>query len=1257
MRQELIIKTKTLVGSSDLTIAAPIKSGLVPSIDSVTYKSRVKLVMKALNTSRSSAQEYALLRPFSDSVERVSGIHSVRIAVIDDKVMLAATFDGSFESYLRVLWQKVGTLLDLIFCNTDGHVGSHDHSYEQWREWVHSVQCETELFYSIPGLSFDDAKYLIDEQKRQLGAADTDLAATKQQVVKPEVLAWRAVKSPPDYPPGNANPTPLGTLETVKQGMQALSVLYRLTDMYLPDTPDGDYLQRAAQDALLELRMLDTAALLTTNDPRTAAVRKRFEKQLAWFEKPVKRRQMFTPAPETCVAANVQGGILAEYPKDITHGCLLLIAVDDAAAGARLIDKLLPVLWTHDKSGADGKQALINIAFTHEGLRQFGLSETDLGRFPQEFREGMETRSSLLGDLHANHPRRWRLPMGNWKRPAGAPSSRVEMSAVHLVVQMRIDAGSATGFDDIADSTHPLNANVMMVDGIAGVRILSVQTMRRAFRRGDPPREHFGFVDGLSNPQVVLPAQTFDHYKNDVPLGEILVGHATQADEKPAQADNLMDDGSYLVIRKLRQDVGRFNAVTAAAAVPGVLAADEIKAKMMGRTLDGQALAAPTGSSRNDFNYEADPDGAACPFQAHVRRANPRTAPEFHTPPGRRVPRIMRRGMSYGPPFDPQQEANVGDNANDRGSYFMAYNASIAEQFEVVQRWVSGGNSAGIVSSQSDPLLGTSQPGEPRVFRFNHHGTPRRVVIDGPDVGMDSSTSPPPLIRLEWGMYLFAPAVPALKQVRDVASAAAKPEPVWDLKLGRKLIRDLQDTKAAGTVSDVDLHEAWKAALEDPEERRLFRSAAIWAVIRADHGGVLKTPFGVLVADADLVMQVFADDDQNYSMSEHLKRMAGSFGEIYLGLDRDPTDAGCPYNRLSQDTNAAIQALSTPAAFELARGFTKGLIERFVGAAKKLTGDYQLPIPWELNLDMKEVSDGVLGKLCEFWFGLPGPNGGQFAPGGYRWDWQKGQDKPLYPGNFLAPSRYIFQPWPRDEVADFGDVYGQASTTAALQFVQAHRDAMPPTLPQFPPAPDGSSPAGPAALGVAIFKAFPSRADDDLVARTLVGTLEGLLPTVDGNFRATLNEWLRDGTFWRLRQALGASGPATFDQAYAVLHAPMVQTMQLRPSPELVWRTPTKAHELGNVEVNPGDRVVVSIVSAMQQRLEEGVADVYPVFGGQRKQADKPWGPGLPTHACPGYDAAMGVLLGMFTALLQVTDELRPSPAPLSLTITAAPLP
>jgi hypothetical protein len=104
--------------------------------------------------------------------------------------------------------------------------------------------------------------------------------------------------------------------------------------------------------------------------------------------------------------------------------------------------------------------------------------------------------------------------------------------------------------------------------------------------------------------------------------------------------------------------------------------------------------------------------------------------------------------------------------------------------------------------------------------------------------------------------------------------------------------------------------------------------------------------------------------------------------------------------------------------------------------------------------------------------------------------------------------------------------------------------------------------------------------------------------------------------------------------------------MQLRPSPELVWRTATRPHQLGGVQVVAGDMVVVAVVSATHECLENGDPDVSPIFGGQRSKLPHP------THACPAYDAAMGVLHGFMLGLLAVPEAMRPTPVPLVLTFT-----
>jgi hypothetical protein len=106
------------------------------------------------------------------------------------------------------------------------------------------------------------------------------------------------------------------------------------------------------------------------------------------------------------------------------------------------------------------------------------------------------------------------------------------------------------------------------------------------------------------------------------------------------------------------------------------------------------------------------------------------------------------------------------------------------------------------------------------------------------------------------------------------------------------------------------------------------------------------------------------------------------------------------------------------------------------------------------------------------------------------------------------------------------------------------------------------------------------------------------------------------------------------------------QTLLLRPVPELVWRTALVQHSLGPVEVHPGDRIVVSIVSATQECLindDDGGLDF--IFGGNRSEIDHP------THACPAYKMAIGVMLGMLAGLLG-SARLRPTMSPMQLEVS-----
>lgn len=1243
MRTELIFKGAALSGNSDLTLLAPIRPGFVPSLDAVTYKTRVKRLLRALHTGRSSTHEYALHRPFSDAVERVGKIHSVRVAVLegDDKLLLSVSFEGPWEAYVRVLWQKVGRLLDVIFCNTEGYVTSWEHSFDEWAQWARSVQIETQFFYAMPALTVDDVHWLRAEEGLRRSQADgvqTDLRQTRMAVSSAEMRAWQAVDE------GGQGVLP----EIVKQGLQSLAGLYRLTDLYLPGSDDGRVLHGATCELLSEFMARRGDIDSTLSDPR---LRGRFARQIDWLfqtpsgnDVPADFRQpalpTATPQPEP--VDDVQGGILQAF-EGLGVGCLVLLAFADRAA---LVDFLDP---GHLRVTRNGQEASVgvacNLAFTVEGLRSAGIGEAELAAFPEEFRQGMEARASVLGDVRGNHPRRWRLPPANWgdAGPVDAGQVTVPWASVHAVVQLRTRTASAQQDEviDIGDARHPLRGEIDRLFGRRpGVRVLSVQPMQRTGSEG-LLREHFGFADGKGQP-TLDPAEKDSYRSNQIALGELLQGYDNQADHAlDRQADDgakaWLHNGSFLVLRKLRQDVQALEdaldaAVTRQADLFRQLglndadARDLIAAKMMGRWKDGTPLL--RDKPTNDFTYINDADGSKCPFHAHIRRANPRPQPDpnLPEPPGRRTPRIMRRGMSYGPRWI---KANGRADRAERGLVFMAYNASIGEQFEVIQRWISGGNSGGGFSGQSDPFLGIAEPGKARHFRFEHAGHVIRVALDAPGNGDEPADT---LVRLEWGAYLFTPSLTAIDKLRYLAQSRALELP-WSVTQGAREIARLQALELGACPGAARL--AWKAALEDSESQQRFLSASIWAAIRELHGGVLRTAYGVLVADAAVLDRVLLDHEGHYSVSGYRERMQDSIGENYLGLDDEP-GAGA-YAEQSRAANAAIMALAPTQAFDLAYRSARDKIDSLLRDAQSLAGD-NLETSWELTLELREIIDEVLVALCEWWFGLT-PEGGHFQPGPLRWDWQPG-DAPFYPGHFTAPSRYIFQPHPGPSVVALGQTYGQAVCSAALAFVTDWR-----AQGRRPRAPDGSV----ASVGEAIFGPVDVPTSDSLAARALVGGLMGFLPTLDGSLRRVFNEWLRDGTFWSLRTQHALRPLDSLAAARSGLAAPMHAAMQLRPMPEMVWRVATVTHRLGRVAaeavtVEAGDTVVLALVSATQQALAAGDEQVLPIFGGDRRPADHP------THACPGYAAALAVMLGVSAALVSRREALRPGPAPLSLT-------
>lgn len=1163
-----------LQGTTELTVLMPVKTGLVDALEPMTYATRLRRLMMALNGLRQSSREKSALRPLSDTVERIETIQSFRLALLDNdtRLLLAVSFDGPWEPYIRKVWYDLGPLLDIIVCNCEDYPLAFNHSFHEYAAWIRRYQVDAQFFYTASDLTPADVFYLRSSERIQRENPDPisrDQQLTRLYVPEPEQRA-----------------TDVGAVRVdllLEQGLTALNVLDSLRELYPDNTEDGDILLRASHELLLELKRFDT---LQIPEP----LRTLNQSQLLWFEQP---RQPRPRPPLEDVALDyrdIQGGILTRY-ENIKTGALLLFRITHLKKARRIIARL-PISC---EAGGSEHGIHYNIAFTLNGLRQLQVDDSDLQGFPAEFLQGMESRAGLLGDERDHHPSRWRLPKQNWDN-TGA-SREVPLSNVDFVVQLRTTKTCNTDPHRIIDNQdHPLFDTVKALAGKAGTELLAVEAML-SYERG-----HFGFVDGISQP--VLDSDASQQYWSDVVApGEILLGHQTDRDLLSAEqsvVDPLFENGTFMVIRKIQQNVevlDEFLDQQKAVLDQHAMDKDDLKALMMGRRPDGTPLVTHNGD--NDFNFEDDREGIRCPMQSHIRRSNPRH-PALGEPPEKMpVPRIVRRGMSYGPGFAADGEP--------RGLMFIAYNASIANQFEVLQNWITGANSSNTYSGLADPILGVPQPGEKRTFRcLSPQGDVLRFDID------KSETDARPLTQLQWGMYLFVPSISTIKRLVNPPQLQGH----CDVETGEAWITKLQALeKYKG--AEVAL-EAWNTVLDDASASATGITAAIWSAIRKNHGA-LRTPYGVLVGLQDLADQVLADD-QTFSVSGYAERMQASLGDIYLGLD-----SGKRYERASAVSNKAIMKVSEKKGFDSALKFTRARLTQLKAVASAFGKA-------ETTISLRWLIDSVLADLSHYWFDLPDGEhihaGGKPAPG---------EDTLHCPFHFTPPSRYIFSPNPSEFAIEAGEVAGSRLTEKALLFVKAQRD-------------------NPEAIKGAISKPmFAGIDDDETLAQNLVGALMGFLPTAMGLFLKTFYQWMQDGTLQRLQQEFHQHIKSTNHSDCAhILKEPMATAIQRAPVPYMIWRTTTRPctlaginlHETSNGRATP-DRIVIGITSLTQESLERDKQEVCPVFGGDRQQKHHP------THACPGRAMAMGVLSGVTSALLE-SGVLCNSGIPLTLTTNTA---
>lgn len=425
------------------------------------------------------------------------------------------------------------------------------------------------------------------------------------------------------------------------------------------------------------------------------------------------------------------------------HSAHLLMKISDVAAfKAWLLEDLAQdhprLATTPDVTGRfDHKRpgrALYQIGFSPAGLRAMGAGEKVMDGFPEPFCEGMaplpETgakttrRAGILGDVGDNHEENW-----DW---GGATGPGVKAADIHVILMLFSAFSDAVDFW-VGKALAPQSGLSLACDGANPAKspCAIITRLQRKKKSQSHPMEHFGFLDGVSQPMIkglsradqARRTRPEAYRLHAVAAGEFVLGQPNERTVRtpcPEHAE-FGKNGSYLVVRQLEQHVGAFNELVKDLAAQydceTEKGAQELAAaKIMGRYRDGAPLTdIPTeNGSFSSFGFaERDASGLLCPLGSHIRRANPRDSREDDPEMSLRLSkrhRVMRRGRIYGDLAD-NENFTAGD-AEGAGILFMCVNADIAQQFEFVQQsWLNNPTFAG-VDGEVDPIVSGLEPTE-----------------------------------------------------------------------------------------------------------------------------------------------------------------------------------------------------------------------------------------------------------------------------------------------------------------------------------------------------------------------------------------------------------------------------------------------------------------------------------------------------------------------------------------------------------------
>ena len=493
----------------------------------------------------------------------------------------------------------------------------------------------------------------------------------------------------------------------------------------------------------------------------------------------------------------IQGNAIPGFLKDNQH--FLFFTIDGATAAKKCLRKMgdrlstaTSVLKSHQEWKAarkrlgrepdPGKYAFLNVACSASGLRKL-TSQAEVDQFEdQPFKQGLAKRSTIIGDpsdsTKSGHASKWLV---------GGPN--------HAVDGMFIMASDDLTF--LSRETKKIEEEVTA----RGISIVHCD-LGSVAAAPQPGHEQFGFKDGISQPSIrgrwptapydfvsprtLPPDKAFDTLRTTfaepggrlIWPGHFLFGYGRQKTDEPktyeekdqAKGPAWAKHGSLIVYRRLQQNPKAFwqyvedTAKKLQKKYPKEAPDKErFGAMLIGRWKSGTPLVrspdkdtALTLEQANYFLYTAkadpplpgdtlpqaaDPDGLHCPFGAHIRKVNPRDhATDFGLMERTPLRSLLRRGITF------------GVNDDDKGLLFVAYQTSIADQFEkLMQVWVNNANKP-LEKGGHDPILAQ---GDRREFY---------VKIAGKEDVMEPLTVAGEFVVPTGGEYFFSPSISFFKK-------------------------------------------------------------------------------------------------------------------------------------------------------------------------------------------------------------------------------------------------------------------------------------------------------------------------------------------------------------------------------------------------------------------------------------------------------------------------------------------------------------